>query len=145
MPKTSSPYYPIPDDDLTILDLLQIKDETLDQEINLLRSYIRRVTLRQGEAATVLDSAGLLRAVSLATFSLTQLIRANQNIKEARQPRLALQAQLDQLGRDFKAAQQAQTAAPPAASHPVTFTREPYQPPSPDRPYLPKFVQWTVP
>ncbi len=119
------PYYPVPEDDLTTLDLLQIKDDTLDQEINLLRGYIRRVTLRQKEADTILDSAGLLRAVSLATFSLTQLIRANQSIKEARTPRLVLQAQLDQMASDLKALQQSQTLESPALDDddlPFTYT-----------------------
>lgn len=102
MPLDHSPYYPLPSGDLTPLDRLQINDTTLDQEINLLRSYIRRVTLRQNEAATVLESAGVLRAVSFASFSLTQLIRANQAIKEARQPILTFKDTLRQISLEME-------------------------------------------
>lgn len=105
MPPKNPPFYPVPGENLTHLDQQDAHSTGLDQEIDLLRYFIRRVALQQDQAADLIEAAFVLRTVSLSLFTLTGLIRTNYNLQAAGEPAVdEFENTLAELARDWEAA-----------------------------------------
>jgi len=103
MTRRRDSYYPVSGGRASPRERRQTGSGGLDQEIDLLRFYIRRVVMRQDEALDLEEAAGVLRSISIALFSLTQLIRTHQVLVEAGEPVAnELEARLNEIAREMK-------------------------------------------
>jgi len=105
MPDEKTPFYPAPGENLTTTDDQDAHSTGLDQEIGLLRYFIRRVALQQDQAVDLVEGAYILRIVSLSLFTLTGLVRTNYDLLARGDPAVdEFENTLTQLARDYSAA-----------------------------------------
>lgn len=108
MTRRRDPYYPVSGGKATPRERRQTGSGGLDQEIDLLRFYIRRVVMKQDEAPDLIEAAGVLRSISIALFSLTQLIHTHQVLVDAGEPVAnELEARLTEIAQEMKAREKA--------------------------------------
>jgi hypothetical protein len=87
---------------LSAEDLTAAREPNVDEEIELLRILITRVTRRQAEWETLEESAVVVRGLAIANITLTHLLRTRKLLKDARDPHVDFQRRLRAIQRQLR-------------------------------------------
>ena len=87
---------------LSAEDLAAAREPNVDEEIELLRNLIQRVTRRQTEWETLEESAAVVRGLAIANITLTHLLRTRKLLTDARDPQDDFQTRLRAIQRQLR-------------------------------------------
>ena len=83
MPPEESAVTPFPQLTISPQDIEEARTAPLDQEIELLRHFIQRVALRTPAPDSPYEAAEVLRTLSMAAFTLSNLLLTRWQLRES--------------------------------------------------------------